>query len=383
MTGSGTWLRQVGALVAKELRQLLRDRGLLGFVIYVFTFNIVLAAGGVSFELNRVPVIVNDADGSQAARDLTYRFQPPYFSLRGEAREPERAMEMLDREQARVLLQIPHDFSRTLNDGHEYATVQLLVDASHANSGYLASSYAGAIASRFGEEWSHKNLARAGIDPAHVPRVENRTRYWYNPDLNESWYHTVAELTTMMTVICILLPAAALVREKERGTIEQLLVSPVSPLQVMLAKIIAMEAVMLAGVAVALFGIMRPIYHVPVEGSLTLFFALTSIFAFTNAGLGLAAGTFARNSGQTGLLVLLIVMPIVTLSGTWTPLESMPDWLRMAMTLSPLRHFVDIIYSILLRGAGISDLWQSVAWMVGLGALLFALGLVRFRRQFA
>ena len=377
------WARQVAALVAKELRQLLRDRGLLGFVIYVFTYNIVLAAGGVSFELHRIPVVVNDADGSQAARDLTYRFQPPYFSLRGEARDPALAMQMLDREQARVLLQIPHDFTRTLNEGHEQATVQLLVDASHANSGYLASSYAGAITGKFGEEWSQRTLARAGIDPGRIPHVENRTRYWYNPDLNESWYHTVAELTTMMTVVCILLPAAALVREKERGTIELLLVSPVSPLQVMLAKVQVMDAVMLAGVAVALFGIMQPIYHVPIKGSLTLFFVLTSIFAFTNAGLGLAAGTFARNTGQTGLLVMLIVMPIVTLSGTWTPLESMPQWLRTAMTLSPLRHFVDIIYSILLRGAGIADLWQSVTWMIGLGTLLFALGLVRFRRQFA
>jgi ABC-2 type transport system permease protein len=144
-----------------------------------------------------------------------------------------------------------------------------------------------------------------------------------------------------------------------------------------------MEAVMLVGVAVALFGIMQPIYHVPAKGSLTLLFVLTSIYAFTNAGLGLAAATFARTTGQTGLLVMLIVMPIVTLSGTWTPLESMPGWLRAAMTLSPLRHFVDIIYSILLRGAGIAELWQSAAWMIGLGAVLFALGLVRFRRQFA
>jgi len=378
-----TWVRQVGALVAKELRQLFRDRGLLGFVIYIFTVDILLAAGGVSFELHRVPVVVSDDDNSQAARDLTYRFQPPYFSLRGEARDPARAMDMLDREEARVLLQIPHDFTRTLSEGHSQATVQLLVDASHANSGYLASSYAGAIAGKFGNEWAARNLARAGVDAGRIPHVENRTRYWYNPDLNESWYHTIAELTTMMTVVCILLPAAALVREKERGTIEQLLVSPISPFQVLLAKVLAMEAVMLTGVAIALFGIMQPLYHVPIRGSLTLFFALTSIFAFTNAGLGLAAGTFARNSGQTGLLVMLIVMPIVTLSGTWTPLESMPDWLRAAMTLSPLRHFIDIIYSILLRGAGIADLWLSVTWMIGLGTVLFALGLVRFRRQFA
>jgi len=379
----GIWTRQVAALALKELKQLWRDRGLFGFVIYVFTINIVLAAGGASYELNRVPVVVNDDDRSQASRDLAYRFQPPYFSLLGEIQDPARALDMLDREQARVLLEIPHDFSETLREGTRPATVQLLVDASHANSGYLAASYAAAITNGFGEEWSQRSLARAGIDASAIPRVEHRIRLWHNADLNEPWFHTIAELTTMMTVVCILLPAAALVREKERGTIEQLLVSPLSPLQVMLAKVLSMEVVMLLGVAVALFGIMQPIYHVPAKGSLTLLFVLTAIFAFTNAGLGLAAATFARNSGQTGLLVMLIVMPIITLSGTWTPLESMPAWLRTAMALSPLRHFVDIVYSILLRGAGLNVLWQSVLAMVALGTVLFAIGLVRLRRQFA
>ncbi|HVY79833.1 MAG TPA: ABC transporter permease, partial [Steroidobacteraceae bacterium] len=270
MTTATLWARQVAALALKELKQLWRDRGLFGFVIYVFTLNIVLAAGGASFELNRVPVVVNDADRSEAARNLTYRFQPPYFSLRGEVQDPAQVMSMLDREQARLLLDIPHDFAKTLRAGTQPATVQLLVDASHANSGYLAASYATAIANGFGNEWSQQNLARSGIDASAIPHVENRIRLWHNADLNEPWFHTIAELTTMMTVICILLPAAALVREKERGTIEQLLVSPLSPLQVMLAKVLAMEAVMLAGVAVALFAIMQPIYHVPAKGSLTL-----------------------------------------------------------------------------------------------------------------
>jgi ABC-2 type transport system permease protein len=383
MTMQTIWIRQVAALALKELKQLWRDRGLFAFVVYVFTVNIILAAGGASFELNRVPVVVNDDDRSEAARDLAYRFQPPYFSLLGEVRDPARIMDMLDREQARVLLDIPHDFDETLREGSRPASVQLLVDASHANSGYLAASYAASIAGGFGADWSRRSLARAGIDATAIPRVENRIRLWHNAALNEPWFHTIAELTTMMTVVCILLPAAALVREKERGTIEQLLVSPLSPLQVMLAKILAMEAVMLLGVAIALFGIMQPIYHVPAKGSLTLLFVLTAIFAFTNAGLGLAAATFARNSGQTGLLIMLIVMPIVTLSGTWTPLESMPEWLRAVMSVSPLRHFVDIVYSILLRGAGISVLWQSVLAMTGLGAVLFTIGLIRFRRQFA
>lgn len=382
MNGALVWSRQLVALTSKELKQLWRDRALFGFAIYVFTLNIVLAAGGSSFELNRVPVIVNDADHSSAARDLAYRFQPPYFALRGEAGDPQQALRKLDREEARVLIDIPQGFGETLREGTQPATVQMLVDASHANSGYLAASYGAAIAGGFGAEWAQRALARSGVDPATMPHIENRVRLWHNADLNEPWFHTIAELLTMMTVMCILLPAAALVREKERGTIEQLLVSPLSPLQVMLAKVLAMMAVMLVGVSVALFGIMQPIYHVPIKGSLVLLFALTALYAFTNAGLGLAAATFARNSGQVGLLVLLLVMPIINLSGTWTPFESMPVWLRAAMAMSPLHHFVDIAYSILLRGAGLDVLWDSVLAMTALGAALFAIGLIRFRGQF-
>ncbi|HEU0203532.1 MAG TPA: ABC transporter permease [Burkholderiaceae bacterium] len=376
------WMRQLAAMTAKELKQLWRDRALFGFTVYVFTLNIVIAAGGTSFELQHVPVIVNDDDHSAASRDLIYRFQPPYFALQGGAGDPRAAMHKLDREDARVLIDVPSGFAETLREGARPGIVLMLVDASHANSGYLAASYGVSIAAGFGAEWTAQNLARAGIEPDRVPRIENRIRLWHNADLNEHWYNTISELLTMMTVMCILLPAAALVREKERGTIEQLLVSPLSPLQVMLAKVAAMIAVVLVGVSVALFGIMQPVYDVPVKGSLVLLFTLTALYAFTNAGLGLATATFARNSGQVGLLVLLIVMPIITLSGTWTPLESMPAWLRAAMTLSPLRHFVDIVYSILLRGAGMDVLWDSVLAMAVLGAALFGVGLARFRRQF-
>jgi ABC-2 type transport system permease protein len=377
------WLRQVAALIAKELQQLWRDRALFGFTVYVFTLNIVIAAGGSSFELHLAPVIVHDADHSAASRDLVAALRPPYFELRGVVDDPAQAMRMLDREQARVMLEIPSGYGRELTEGHTSAPAQLLVDASHANNGYLAASYATAIAAGVGQEWSRRNLARAGVDAESLPRIENRIRLWHNPDLNEEWYHTIAELTTMMTVICVLLPAAALVREKERGTIEQLLVSPLSALQVMLAKVSAMVLVMLVGMAVAWFGIMQPVYGVPAKGSLVLLFALTAVYAFATAGLGLAAGTFARTSGQVGLLVILLVMPMVTLSGTWTPFESMPAWLRAVMSLSPLRHFVDIIYSILLRGAGLDVLWDSVLAMAALGALMFGIGLARLRRQFA
>jgi ABC-2 type transport system permease protein len=185
----------------------------------------------------------------------------------------------------------------------------------------------------------------------------------------------------MMTVACIVLPGAALVREKERGTIEQPLVSLLAPFQVMFAKVLAMMFVTVAGTAVALLAVMHPIFGVPIRGSLPLFLLLTALYAFTNAGLGLVSATSARNSGQLGMIVLLLVTPIIMLSGTWVTLKSMPPALRAATLLSPLRHFIDIAYGILLRGSGWGALARPVAAMTGLGIALFGTGLWRFRGQ--
>jgi ABC-2 type transport system permease protein len=373
------WWRQVRVMTTKELRQLVRDRILFLFILYIFTINIVLAAGEVGTELNHAVLLVHDADRTAASRELVHRFQPPYFLRGGEVSRAAEGVARLDRGEAAVLLDIPDRFGEILEAGQEPAAVQVMVDTTNANIGYLASSYATRIGARLGQEWTERRLARRGPLPDAVPSVEMRPRVWYNPSLADAWFATLSELLTMITVACVLLPAAALVREKERGTIEQLLVSPLTPSQVLLAKILAMILVTLAGTALALFGIMQPIYGVPVRGSLALFFALTAVYAFASAGLGLVAATFTRRTGQVGLIILLMVIPIVLLSGIRTPWEAMPAWLRAVMTLSPLHHFIDIAYGILLRGSGLDVLWDSVLAMTGLGAALFAFGVWRFR----
>jgi ABC-2 type transport system permease protein len=376
------WLRQMRVMTAKELRQLARDRVLLIFIIYIFTVHIIIAAGGIQTELRRAGVLVHDADHSAASRELIYRFQPPYFQLKREVTDADAALTLLDRGQAKVLLDIPAQFEKTLNEADQPAVAQMMVDTSNANSGFLASNYGTRIAAGYGQEWARRDLTNAGLDPDKLPVIRNETRVWYNPELDEAWFGTLSDLLTMMTVACILLPAAASVREKEHGTIEQLLVAPLTPFQIMASKVVAMILVMLAGTALSLFGIMQPFFGVPARGSLLLFFALTALYAFTNAGLGLITATFARSSAQVGLLIMLIVMPIVMLSGTHTPLESMPVWLQEVMRISPLRYFIVMSYGILLRGAGLNILWDSVLAMAAIGAVLFALGMWRFRRQF-
>jgi ABC-2 type transport system permease protein len=370
------WLRQVAALVLKEWRQLLRDTALAGFVVFIFTLDILIAAGAPALDLQAAPIGLIDRDASTASRELTGRLRAPYFDVRAVADDEQQVARALERGQLRAVLIVPHDFERALVRG-ETAQVQLVVEAADSNLGYLVASYTERILAPLAAEFAAKGAA------AHaLPEVRLQARYRFNPALTEAWYSTISELLTMLTVASILLPAAALVREKERGTIEQLLVSPLSPLQIVLAKVLAMAGVVLTGSLVAVGLVMHVLLGVPVAGSAPLFFALVALYAMTASGLGIVAATFARSSGQVGLIVLLLVMPIIMLSGTWNLRESMPGWLQAAIYLSPLRYMVDIAYGVLLKGAGLAAVVKPAALMVLLGLAFLALGTARFRRQF-
>jgi ABC-2 type transport system permease protein len=374
------WLRQVGALMVKEWRQLVRDRALFGYIIFIFTLDILLAAGAPALDLRNTPLGVADRDQSAASRELIYRLRPPYFATHEVFDNDVQLQRRLDHGELRAVLTIPHGFERALVTGTAI-DLQLVLDASDANLSYLLASYAARIIAPLAAEYAERRSAAGGRRDS-PPQVRLRARNHFNPALRETWFATLSELITMVTVAAILLPAAALVREKERGTIEQLLVSPLTPLQIVLAKILAMTVVILLGTAVAVGGIMHAWLGVPFNGSVLLFFAMVALYAMSASGLGVLAATFARNSGQIGLIVLLLVMPIIMLSGTWNLVESMPTWLQTAINLSPMRHFVDVAYGIVSKGVDFTTIAVPAAKMTLLGALFSAAGVLRFRRQF-
>lgn len=375
------WCEQVRVLMLKELKQLLKDRALFAYTVFIFTLDVMLAAGASSIELQRAPLAVADPQHSAAGRDLIGRFGPPHFEQRRQIADLREATALLDRGEVRAALVLPERFQDNLALGRQ-TEVQLLVDTAQANQGFLVASYAQRISAEFGAEWAQRTLVREGVDPTRLPQLRAEVRYAYNASLNEVWFNTVSEWLTMLTIAAIVLPAAALVRERERGTIEQLLVAPLAPLQVVLSKVLAMVLVMLAGTAVAVLGVMHLGYGVPLRGSVALFFAVVALFTMACAGVGIVASGFARNSGQMGLIVILVVVPMVMLSGTWNMVESMPRWLQWLTELSPLRHFIVLAYGILIRGAGLDVLWPALLKMLVLGAGLFAIGVLRFRRQF-
>jgi ABC-2 type transport system permease protein len=355
---------------------------LIGFFVWAFIMDVYLAGSGTSMQLVNAGLVVHDADHSLASRELIHRFHQPYFRFDGEVANPREGLLRLDFGQDVVFLDIPPRFHEMLASG-EATAVQIQVAATHSPQGLSAASYAARIVGEFGLESSMRRMGVSTSGNASLPVVRSDHRVWYNQNQDESWFMSISEVLTITTIFSVLLPAAALVRERERGTVEQLLVSPLTPFQIMFPKVVAMTLVILAGTSVSLFGILHGIFNVPMKGSLFLYFAMTTLYVFTTAGLGLVAATIASNQAQVSLMTILVVAPMINLSGTWTPPEAMPEWLRYLMLLSPLHHFVNISYGIQLKGVGFDILWPSVLSMVALGGTLFGFGMWRFRRQFA
>ena len=368
------WLRRLAVMTRKEMLQLSRDVPIGLLLVYSLTLAVYIAGNGIRSQLHNASILVLDADHSFSSRELIHRFQAPFFRLEGEIADPQEGKAM-------AVLEIPPRFHEQLMTG-ERTAVQFLVDTTNAPQGLSAASYAVRIIAQFEQEIVLARVGGTETSSQKLPVIVSDHRVWYNPDQNDTWFESVSHLLRQITIFAILLPAAALVREKERGTVEQLLVSPLTPFQIMLPKVLAMTVVILCATAVALFGIMRPAFGVPIRGSALLFFTLTALFVFSTAGMGLAAATIARNQAQVGMMTLLVVAPMMLLSGLVAPMEALPTWTRNLMILSPLRYFIDIANGILLKGSDLSLLWESVLSMVLLGGGLFGFGMWRFRRQF-
>jgi ABC-2 type transport system permease protein len=368
-------------MTRKELLQLLRDIPLMGFLIYSFTLSVYVTGTGLQTQLRNAGLLVSDSDRSVSSRELVSRFHPPYFRFDGELTHPDEGFLWLERCSSMMVLDIPARFQEDLVAGEPVA-VQLLVDTTNSPQGLSAAGYAARIVGRFGHEVASANNNRIGLSSATMPMIVSDHRVWFNQDQNETWFESISHLLRMTTIFAVLLPAAALVREKERGTVEQLLVSPLTPMQIMLPKVMAMTLVILVATAVALFGVMRPVFGVPIRGSVGLLFFLTALFIVATSGIGVFASTVTRNQAQVGMMTLLVVAPILLLSGIFTPMETMPAWVRYLMALSPLRYFIEIETGILLKGVGLEMLWSQVLSMTAVGGSLFGMGLWRFKRQF-
>jgi ABC-2 type transport system permease protein len=368
-------------MTLKELIQFRRDIFLLIVVVYAFSADIYVAGSGIEMELKQAALTVADYDQSPASRDLIYSFRQPQFKFQGMEMNSERAMDLLDAGKTMLYLEIPEDFNEALLSGKP-TQVQLFVDTSNSVLGSLATSYAAQIVAGFGVQKAMERLSVGGAMGGGLPMVNSAHRVWFNPNGSDRWFVPINEMITMITMLSIMLPAAAMVREKERGTVEQLLVSPLTPLEIMLPKVLAMTFVILIGVTLAVFGVLGPVFEIPFRGNMLLFYVLTAIYVFSTAGFGLAISTVVNNLAQVGLMVIMLLSPMLLLSGAFVPPEAMPTALSYIIQLSPMHHYIEIVMGIFLKGIGLDVLWPSVMGLLLVGTGVFAFGTWRFRRQF-
>jgi ABC-2 type transport system permease protein len=376
MTGMRRFLGNVGRLGVKELWSLRHDPVLLFLVVYAFGFAVYSAAEDAAIDVENAAVAVVDEDGSPLSRRLRDALREPHF------REPE-LVDWSDvdpgMEAGRYTfaLVIPARFEADVLAGR-VPTLPLDVDATAMSTAGRGTLYVQSIV----EREVARHLADEVEESATQPlRLVARARF--NPNLESRWFQGVIEVVSNITFLAMILAGAAVIREREHGTLEHLLTMPVRPTEIMLGKVWANGAVILLGALLSLQLVVRGLLGVPFAGSLGFFAAGAILYLFSITALGIFLATTTRSMPQFGLLAIPVFITMILLSGTYTPLEAMPEALQWLMGLSPSTHFTNFAKSVLFRAAPLSAVWQDLAGMAATGGVFFAAALVRFRASVA
>jgi len=368
-------LANIYRLGVKELWSLWRDPMLLVLIVYVFTLAVYTSATAMPDTLHKIPIAIVDEDNSPLSQRIVSAFYPPQF-LTPRMLSMNEVDPGMDAGLYTFALHIPHGFQRDVLAGRA-PQVQLNVDATRMSQAFSGSGSVQQIV--LGEVGEFVQRQRGS---ATAP-VELALRARFNPALEKSWFGGLSNIINQITMLSIILTGAALIRERERGTVEHLLVMPVTPAEIMLSKIWSMGLVVLAAAALSLNLVVRGLLQVPVEGSLPLFFSGAALHLFATTSMGIFLATIARNMPQFGMLMMLTIVPLQMLSGGATPRESMPELVQDIMLAAPTTHFVELGSAILFRGAGLGVVWPQFLALAVIGATLFALSLGRFRKTIA
>jgi ABC-2 type transport system permease protein len=366
-------MANIGRLVIKELRSIRADPVMLVLVVYTFTIAVYTVSTGASTEAQNLAVGIVDEDHSPLSRHLRNALLPPIFQpavvIAASAINSE-----MDHGRLVFVLEIPPKFESDLLAGRS-VTVQVNVDATAMAQAGIGAGYLQSIIQQEVTNVLGRREMRAS-SPANVV-----IHTLFNPNLTSSWFTSVMQVINSITMLTLILTGAALIREREQGTIEHLLVMPLVPAEIMLSKIFANGLVILVAAGLSLIVVVEWWLGVPIAGSLTLFLAGAALYTVTVAALGIMLGTLATTMGQFGLLAIPVMVVMQLLSGSNTPMESMPVWMQYLMrTISPTPHFVAFAQAVLYRGAGLSVIWSDLLAVLAIGAVYFTFSLRRFRR---
>jgi ABC-2 type transport system permease protein len=373
-------VRVLWHVIVKELLQLRQDHKMLPVIFVAPILQIVAFGYAVNTEVRDVPMVLVDQDRSPGSRDLVDRFvSSGYFSLVAVEDHPRDIDRWLVSGRGHVALVIGAGYGGA-REGGRTARVQMLADGSDSSASTQALGYASAIVNGADQERVRALIGRV-LGGAPPGRIDLVPRVYYNPDLKSRWFYVPAVLAMILMIMTMILSAMAVVREKEIGTMEQLMVTPVKPWQLLVGKLApfaaigTMQVFLVAAVAVFWF-------EVPLRGSFLLLLGITQLFLLNTLGLGLLVSTFARNQQQAMMAAAFLVMiPMIYLSGLIFPIENMPRAIQTITYAIPLRYYSNVIRGVFLKGATLADLWRECVILAAMGTGILGVASLRFRKR--
>ncbi|MTC71699.1 ABC transporter permease [Providencia sp. wls1914] len=368
-------IQNIFNLGVKELRSLGRDKAMLALIVFAFTVSIYSSATVTPGSLHNAPIAIADQDKSQLSNRIINSFYEPYFLPPADI-VPNEIDGLLDRGAYTFAIDIPPNFQRDVLAGR-HPQLQVNIDATRMSQAFLGNSYIQNITLGEVNEFLAKYRSQGRLP------VDLEVRMRFNPNLTQSWFGSVMAIINNITMLSIVLTGAALIREREHGTVEHLMVMPLTPFEIMMSKIWSMGLVVLIASAVSLLLVVKTLLQVPIEGSILLFICGVALSLFATTSIGIFMGTIARSMPQFGLLMILVLLPLNMLSGGMTARESMPQLVQDIMLTMPTTHFVSLAQAILYRGAGFEIVWPQFVILVVIGSVFFSFALMRFRKTIA
>ncbi|WP_291271269.1 ABC transporter permease [Geothrix sp.] len=371
------WNR-IKALVWKEFLQLRRDRMTLAFTLGMPLMQLIIFGFAINYDVKHMPAAVLDESRSQESRSFVDGLvATQYFDVKAHVASEAELRAALDRGRAQVGVWFPPDYARRIRSG-QTGEVMILVDGSSPTTAGSAMSTAAGVGQLRNTQLLYDRMGYGGAAKPVMP-VEVRIRPWYNPDLRSPTFIVPGLVGVILSMTCIMFAANAIVREKERGTLDQVLVTPVTPMELFAGKIIPVVVMAYAQMTV-LFGVAHLFFHVPVAGSVLLLYLMAGLFIVAMLGIGIRISTTAQSQGQSAQMSMLTFLPFVFLSGYIFPREGMPLPFFLLGEIMPLTHFLIIIRAVVLRGAGLEAFWPEVLKLLGLSAVIWTMALRSMKR---
>ncbi len=373
-------LARLKQMLIKEFIQVFRDKRT-RFVLFGPPIIQMLIFGyAATFEIHHVPTVVLDLDHSQESRELISRFSSsPYFDVQRQLTDYRQIGDLIDQGKTTVGLEINAGFAQNLRKG-QTAPLQVIVDATNSNTALIASGYITQIALGFAQDYQKDRIYR--ISPQmveEVPSVQLEQRPWYNPDLRSRWFFVPGIIGSLTLVLVVTLTAFAVVREREIGTLEQIMVTPIRPAEFILGKTLPFFLIGLFDVS--LIGTVGTLwFKVPFRGQILVLFAGAVLFLLCMLGVGLLISTVSSTQQQAMVTAFFFIMPAITFSGFGFPISTMPQWLQNLTYLSPLRYFLVVLRGTYLKGVGMEILWPQMLAMAALGISLLTIAALRFHK---